>query len=205
MNLSGALLENQSPGSCELPLGRPGQGGGRLRGEQRAHPQTWSASQALRLNKPHEQVLPLPKDTFPRENTCIARSWRRRCTKSHKLILRLHLQAEEIFTPFTESPPGFPFPLQSTLPGRRGQGRDAEAAAPVSSGSLRPSALLPGSGRSLSATGDARISSHHPPGSCHPPSITSLLPPQGQPGFPDPPASLLGMPGHTRGGGSPNQ
>lgn len=190
-----------------MPPGRPGQGRERLRGEQRAHPQTWGASEALRLrlNKPHEQVLPLPKDTLPRENTCTARSWRRGCTKSHELILCLHLQAEEIFTPSTENPPGFPFPLQPTLPGRRVQGRDAEVATPVPSDSLRPSALLPGSGRSLSATGDPQISSHHPPGSCHPPSFTSLLPPRGQPGFPDPPASLSGMPGHTRGAGSPNR
>lgn len=188
-----------------MPPGRPRQGRGRLRGERRSHPQTWRAPQALRLNKPHDQVLPLPKDTLPREHTCIARSWRRRCTKSRKLILCLHLQAEEIFTPFTESPPGFPFPLQPTLPGRRGQGRDAEGAAPTPSGSLHPSALLLGSGRSLSATGDPQISSHHLPGSCHLPSITSLLPPQGQPGFLDPPASLSGMTGHTRGGETPNQ
>lgn len=188
-----------------MPLGRPGQGGGRLRGEQRAHPQTWSASQALRLNKPHEQVLPLPRDTLPRENMCIARSWRRRCTKSHRLILCLHLQAEEIVTPFTESPPGFSFPLQTTLPGRKGQTRDAKVAGPVPLGSLHPSNPAPRLWEIIirqQVTPRLALTTH--PGSCHPPSITSLLPPEGQAGFPDPPASLSGMPGHTRGGGSPN-
>lgn len=34
----------------------------------------------------------------------------------------------DIYT-FTEGPPGFSFPLQPTLPGRRGQGREAEVAA----------------------------------------------------------------------------
>lgn len=144
-----------------------------------------------------------PRTPSPRENTCITRSWS--CTKSHQLILCLHLQAEEMFTPFTESLPGFPFPLQLTLPSRRGQNRGAGVAALVPSGSLHTSTLLPGSRRSLSATGDPRISSHHLPGSCYLPSIMSLLPHRGQPGFPDPPASLSGMLGHTRGGGSPNR
>lgn len=86
--------------------------------------QTWSASQALILNKPHKQILPFALghphkgkhvqvnpggDTAPRATAL--------------------LQPEEIFTPSLKAHQDFSFSLQPTLHGRRGQGREAEVAA----------------------------------------------------------------------------